>query len=87
MIVKICSIRDKVANEHFGVHVAKSFGVAERQFLDALKKEKPFCDHPDDYDLWFIAEFDTEEGRIVGLDTPRIIVDGAVVAQVAQSLP
>lgn len=69
MRYKIVAVRDR-ALDTFGVPVfVAALGGAIRSFGDEIQRPgtpdrpNPFYDHPDDYDLYLLGEFDDQEGE------------------------
>lgn len=51
-------------------------GQAHRVFSDMVNKEgHAFCDHPEDYTLFYLGDFDDSRGVIDGCD-PELVVAG-----------
>lgn len=62
---KLFSIRDLKAEYFNTPWVANTHGEAERNFQDlASDKQSKIAMHPTDYELWYLGEFDTENGQI-----------------------
>lgn len=65
MRYKICSIRDR-ASDTFSVPVyLPSKGAAIRSFADEVNRVDPnnnLNKHPEDFDLYYLGEFDDETG-------------------------
>lgn len=82
MRYKIVSVRDR-AIDTFGQPVfVNNIGGAIRSFGDEIKRphtaERPnqFNQHPDDFDLYLMGEFDDETGEFVTDGPPRQIAVG-----------
>lgn len=67
MLIKCYAVLDsKIADFHLAIFDIKNEG-AIRQFADAVNnKETKWNRHPEDYSLWFVGEFDTEKGTLMG---------------------
>ncbi|WNK14963.1 MAG: nonstructural protein [Microvirus sp.] len=60
MILRMFAIYDSKACAFGQPHVALTDSEAVRSFLDITSdRETSYGRHPEDYDLWFIGEFDT----------------------------
>lgn len=74
MILKVYSIRDAKAEVYNTPFYQKSHGEAERNFQTLVKDEKStVAQYPDDFDLYFIGEYDDNKGTFSTLDTPQHI--------------
>lgn len=71
-ILKLYSIRDH-KGDFFQVPFAqKTHGEAERTFYGLVNDEKTNLNkYPEDYDLYYIGEFNDHTGKVVVLDTPQ----------------
>lgn len=76
MRYKVVCIRDR-AVDAFGVPVfVAAVGQAIRSFTDEINNENSaFNKHPEDYDLYFVGEFDDSDGSFT-LDKPKQIAVG-----------
>lgn len=58
---------------------------AVRLFGDVVNRsegENQIAQHPDDYSLWYLAEFDENTGQIVGVSSPEKIVEASLLVKV-----
>jgi hypothetical protein len=71
------SIKDR-ASENFGNPVfVLAMGQALRSFGDEINRaagDNPYYQHPDDYDMYLIGEFDTSSGRFVAQDPEMVAI-------------
>ena len=69
------SIRD-AKTEIFNTPFFKvTHGEAERDFRTACQDEKTnLCKYAEDYDLYFLGEYDDGDGKVTPLDTPQHII-------------
>lgn len=78
MLLKIFAIRDSKAefyNQPFYQHTRLE---AERTFSALANDSKStIAQHPEDYDLYHLGEYDNISGKIKVLDTPEHIVKAA----------
>lgn len=73
MIVKLYAVHDTLAGLYLPPLVADTDAVVIRDFGDAVRKgNTPISEHPEDYTLEFIGEYDRETGSIVGV-SPRVV--------------
>lgn len=82
MQLKIYSIRDAksgIFNQPFFGH---THAEAERNFhVQANKDGSMVKEYPEDYDLYFLGEFDNETGKYAPLDTPQHMIKAIQVKQ------
>lgn len=85
MIERLYTVYDKKAEQCIaGIIRVQNDEVARRHFHDALKNtESPLAQHPEDYDLLYLATIDIREGMITD-NTPRTISAGADWIEAAQ---
>lgn len=83
MIQKVFSIRDTkgdVFNQPFHVH---THAEAERMFHRIRNDDKSTVNaYPEDFDLYFLGEFDTTKGQYKPLDAPQHMI-GAIHVKAA----
>lgn len=74
MITKIYSIRDSKAEVFNSPFFQKSHGEAERNFNTLVNDDKStVSNYPEDFDLFYIGDYDDNTGKIKPLDTPHHI--------------
>lgn len=80
MRYKIIAVRDRAADV-FGVpQFVVNIGTAVRSFGDGVRvpstseRPNPFYDHPDDFDLYMLGEFDDEVGEFITQRPQQIAV-------------
>jgi hypothetical protein len=75
MVLKVYSIRDskgEVFNQPF---FQKTHGEAERSFSRLVKDESStLAAYPEDFDLYYLGEYDDQTGLIDSLDTPQHMI-------------
>lgn len=80
MILKAFSIRDskgEVFNPPFYKH---THGEAERDFTELCKDEKSMVKkYPEDFDLYYVGQWDDQKGIFISLDTPQHVVKAVSV--------
>lgn len=75
MRTKIYSIRDSKSEIFNSPIFQRTHGEAERNFHNLVNDEKSNVNkYPDDFDLYYIGEYDDQTGKIESLDTPQHIV-------------
>ena len=75
MILKVFSIRDAKAEVFNSPFFQKSYGEAERNFRQLVTDEKSMVSkYPEDFDLYYLGDYDDNTGVIEPLDTPKHIM-------------
>lgn len=75
MMLKVYSIRDAKAEVFNMPFYKKTHGEAERDFTSLANDDKSSVfNFPEDYDLYYLGEYDDQSGKLVSLDTPQHIV-------------
>jgi len=71
-MLKAYSIRDSKAEVFNTPFYQKTHGEAERTFQTLVKDEKStLSKYPDDYDLYYLGEYDQDTGKSHPIDTPQ----------------
>lgn len=61
--LKVVAIRDRMQDAYMQPWFVPTIGMAIRAFQDEINKpDNPLNAHPEDYDLYYIAEFDNNHG-------------------------
>lgn len=72
MIQKMFSIRDGKAETFYPPFFKPSHGEAERDIRTATNDPKSvLSQYPEDFDLYYLGEFDTNTGKFNAKDTPE----------------
>lgn len=80
MILKAFSVRDAKAEVFHTPFYKKTHGEAERDFTTLVRDDKSqLRQFPEDYDLYYLGEYDDQTGKFEGLDTPQHIVKAVQV--------
>lgn len=75
MIMRMFSIRDAKAEVYNMPFFKGTHGEAERDFRSVVNDEKSTVNkYPDDFDLYYLGEYDTDKGTITALDTPQHVL-------------
>lgn len=76
MLVKVFSVYD-VKTETYGIpRFVNHIGSMVREFGDAVKDVKTYlCQHPEDYRLYELGEFDDNKGEFVLHKVPKHVCD------------
>jgi len=84
MKLKVFTVRDNAAEAYLPPFYFNSKGQALRSFMDALgTKDHQFCQHPEDYALWELGEFDDANGKFDLLPAPVHVVNAIDVIKSA----
>lgn len=80
MLQKMYAVHDSKAETFNQPFYCKTHGEAERNFAQLKADEKSFVSkYPEDYDLYYVGDYDTNTGKIKALDTPQHIVKAATL--------
>jgi hypothetical protein len=82
MKMVICSIRDSAADAYGRPFFLPSVGVAIRSFTDEVNRpaeDNQIYQHPEDFDLFELGEFDDVTGRFTLLDVPKQLALGRMI--------
>ena len=72
---KIYSIRDAKAEYFTQPFFKKTHGEAERDFTQLVNDDKSsIAQFPEDFDLYYLGDYDTENGKMTPIDTPQHII-------------
>lgn len=75
MVLKAFSIRDEKAGIFHPPFYKHSHGEAERDFTQLVMDEKSMAaKFPEDFDLWYLGEFNDQSGRFEPLETPQHVI-------------
>lgn len=73
MVVKLYAVHDTLAGLYLPPCCGDTDAVMIREFGDVIRKgDTPICQHPEDYCLECIGEYDREKGVIVPI-SPRVV--------------
>jgi hypothetical protein len=82
MKLVLCSVKDRAADAYGRPMFVPSIGVAIRSFSDEINRIDPdnqLANHPDDFDLYELGEFDDNSGLFALHDQPKLISLGKQV--------
>lgn len=84
-ILKVVAIRDRAIDAFGQPAFVPTLGAAVRGFGDEVNnRESALNAHPEDYDLYHLADFDNESGKFQQLEQPRQIAIGKDLVQGAR---
>jgi hypothetical protein len=75
----ICTVYDRAAETYGRPMFVPSIGVAIRSFTDEVNRshaDNQLFNHPDDFDLYELGEYDDQTSRITTLDLPKVLILG-----------
>lgn len=87
MLMKVYSVFDRKMREFGQLVYGRTDEAVVRSFRDSLNQGRsPVADHAEDYELMCVGEFDSEGGRLIGLDgPPRHVVMAATLMEKANA--
>lgn len=78
---RIFSIRDSKAEMFYPPFYQKTHGEAERSLRELVRDEKSLISkYPEDYDLYFLGEWDDQSGKMTLEDTPKHVIKATQLA-------
>lgn len=77
-MLKVVAVRDRMLDNSFDAPICvKALGQAIRLFGDQINdKQSHMSNHPEDYDLFHIAEYDEQTGLMIAVTPPKQIAIG-----------
>jgi len=83
IILKAYSIKDSKTQSFAPPFFNSTHGEAERTFVRITKNpQSVISEFPDDYDLFYVGEFDTATGKLTELQTPQHVVKASLAKKV-----
>lgn len=80
MIFKMFSIRDAKGEKYYTPFFKNTHGEAERDFIQTVKDPQTTLNKfPEDFDLYFLGEYDDAKGVFMSLDTPQHLMKAVSV--------
>lgn len=80
MVLKMYSMRDMKGEIFHPPFFKKTHGEAERDFKTLVNDDKSMVNkYPEDYDLYYVGEYDDQRGIVVPLDTPQHVTKAVTV--------
>jgi len=82
MILIICTVKDRAADAYGRPMFVPSTGVAIRSFSDEINRnnaENQLYNHPDDFDLYELGQFDDNTGLFNLHEQPKLLSLGKQV--------
>lgn len=83
-MLKVYAVRDKAVGAFMAPFFVRSPAEAMRSFVDAVNdKNSPFFRHPHDYELFFVGQFDPNDGGFTDCTVVRFATALEVVADLS----
>lgn len=82
MKLVLCTVKDRAADAYGRPMFVPSVGVAIRSFSDEVNRkdsDNQLFNHPDDFDLYELGEFDDNSGLFILHDQPKLLSLGKQV--------
>lgn len=80
MLHKMYSVRDSKGEIFHPPFYQKTHGEAERTFNKLVHDDKSMiAQYPDDFDLYYLGEYDDQSGKISSLNTPQHITKAVML--------
>lgn len=77
MKMQLIAVRDLAAQAFMQPSFVHATGVAVREFGDVVNNpEQPISRHPDDYEMYFLGEFDDSDGSFTCPNKPALLARG-----------
>jgi hypothetical protein len=76
----ISDSRSGVHNAPFVYITQKEAEAAFYRLVNDPLKQSPMAQHPEDFDLWYLGEFDDTTGKFTALDTPKHLTKASTIA-------
>jgi len=82
MLLKMYSIRDAAVGTYHPPFFNRTHGEAERNFAQLAKDDKTQVgQHPEDFDLYYLGDYDDNSGKMAPQDTPHHIAKASDAIQ------
>lgn len=70
----VCAVKDRAVDAYNRPLYVPTVGVAIRSFNDEVnRKDSELSNHPEDYDLYELGQWDDQTAVFVPLEQPRVI--------------
>lgn len=77
----VCAVKDRAVDAYNRPLYVPTVGVAIRSFNDECnKKDSELYNHPEDYDLYELGQWDDQTAIYVALEQPRVIARAQDIA-------
>lgn len=77
----VCAVKDRAVNAYNRPIYVPTVGVAIRSFTDEVnRKDSELHNHPEDYDLYELGQWDDETAIYQPLEVPRVITRAQDIA-------
>ena len=83
-MLKMCAVKDRAMDAFMQPFAVPHNNMAIRGFQDEIRKSGSQMNaHPDDYDLYFVGDFDDSRGVFAAVEIPELLIRGKDCAEVA----
>jgi len=79
MIQKMYAVRDTATDQFGSIMLLINNGHAARSFTDQVNendKNNPLYNHSEDYELYYLGDYNTDTGKIQTTNEPEMIIRG-----------
>jgi len=74
-VLKVLAVRDRAVDSFGQPMFAQAVGQAVRSFADEVNRDtSPLANHPEDYDLYLIGDYDEAAGRLIPSDPRQVAI-------------
>lgn len=84
MKLAMLAVRDRQLDAFMRPFCVQTIGQGIRSFGDEVQRQdQPMYQHPEDYELYHLGDFDEETGKLTSLDKPKQIALATQFKQLA----
>lgn len=74
-ILKVLAVRDRAVDAYGTPVFVSAVGQAVRSFVDECNRDdSQLSQHPEDFDLYLIGEYDQDRGQLLPLDPRQVAI-------------
>ena len=74
--MKMFAVYDKAIEGFMTPFFLQAKGEAVRGFIDSMDQDTPLAKHPEDFQLWYLGDFDPVSGEVTNDHGPEKIITG-----------
>lgn len=79
--MRVYSLFDRKVREYGGLVLSPNDETAERALQEGIPAQSTVGKYPEDYDLYYLGEFDASKGLLVGCGIPEFVENVRVVLE------